>query len=308
MTFRLGTRGSALALHQATLARDAIQSAHTDGAWELVVVKTTGDRVTDKALFKIGGKGLFTKELEERLLDGTLDLAVHSLKDLPTELPAGLAVGAVLPRGAPSDALITTDGGGIEALPSGARLGTSSLRRRAQLRSLRPDLEMTDLRGNLDTRLAKLAREDMDGIVAARAGLDRLGFDGERFRAEDLPEILPAPGQGAIALEVRADREDLRSLLETLNHGETEACVLAERAFLGALGGGCHVPIGALGFRGEGGLRLRGLVASLDGSKVVVRESETASEPEALGRELAAEILEAGGREILAELEEAGLA
>jgi hydroxymethylbilane synthase len=304
LTLRLGTRGSALALIQSNHTRDKIEKASPDRAVDIVVVKTTGDKVTDKALFRIGGKGLFTKELEEKLLDGTLDMAVHSLKDLPTELPPGLRIGAVLERGSPFDALVTPGGETLSGLPEGAAVGTSSLRRRAQIRALRPDLRMTDLRGNLDTRMKKLTRGEMAAMVAARAGLDRLGIDLEGCRVEDLVDMLPAPGQGAIAVEVKADRADLSGVLRSLNHSDTDACVRAERSFLHALGGGCHVPIGALGTLSDRGLTLRGIVASVDGTRVITREGTTLDEPEALGTRLAAKVLEAGGRKILAELED----
>jgi len=293
-------------LWQARLVRDTI-ARHVPGSEpEIVEVRTTGDRITDRALFEIGGKGLFTKELEEGLLGSTLDLAVHSLKDLPTELPENLRVGAVLERGAPGDALVTTRGFSLETLPKGALIGTSSLRRRAQLRALRPECAVADLRGNLDTRLKKLSRGDIEGMVAARAGLDRLGWDREAYHVEDLEDFLPAPGQGAVAVEVRSDREELGPVLEALNHAETDSCVRAERAFLSALGGGCHVPVGALARLQNGRMSLRGLVASVEGDRVIRREAESGNEPEALGLSLAREVIAAGARTILDELEREG--
>ncbi|MHC5036420.1 MAG: hydroxymethylbilane synthase [Planctomycetota bacterium] len=299
MSMQIGTRGSALALWQANAVLRALGEHFPDFAADLVEVKTTGDRVTDRALFALGGMGVFTKELEEKLLDGSIDMAVHSLKDLPTAQPPGLKIGAVLPRGAPWDALVTRDGCPLLAMASKAKIGTSSLRRRAQIRALRPDLTLVDVRGNLDTRLKKLAEGRMDGLVAARAGLDRLGVDPTRFIVEDLKESVPAPAQGTVAVEVRADREDLHPVLDAIHHRETETYVLAERAFLAALGGGCHVPIGALASSKGGKVHLTGWVAAVEGSRALRGEAESQGEPEILGKSLARDLLDRGAREIL---------
>jgi len=303
-SLKIGTRSSALALWQARFVLDAFRNSFPDRHAEIVKVKTTGDRVLDRPLFKIGGKGLFTKELEDRLLDRSVDMAVHSLKDLPTELPPGLAIGAVLPRGSQGDAAVLPSGKSFEALEEGARVGTGSLRRRAQLKARRPDLVMADLRGNLDTRLGKLAAEEMDALVVAKAGLERLGVDRARFTVEDL-DLVPAPGQGAVAVEVLAARDDLRPLLEVLDHDETRRCVEAERGFLAALGGGCHIPIGAratIDSQDPQRLRLVGLVGAVDGSALVRREAVSGIDPHDFGRTLAHEALEAGARHILENL------
>lgn len=297
---RIGTRASALALWQARWVQRRLAAADPALGIEIVEVRTTGDRVTDRPLFQIGGAGLFTKELEDRLRDRVIDLAVHSLKDLPTELPPGLEIGAVLERGPALDAGVTVAGRTFAGLPAGARVGTSSLRRRACLAALRPDLVAVDLRGNLDTRLKKLERGDFEAMIAARAGLDRLGVDPGRFAVADLEEFTPAPGQGAVAVEVRSGEADFAPLLAALHHEPTARCVAAERAFLARLGGGCHIPIGAFAREEIGGvLRLVGFAGAVDGAKTLRREGETTGDPGGLGRRLAEEILAAGGREIL---------
>jgi hydroxymethylbilane synthase len=297
----IASRGSQLALWQARWV--SAQLAERGRECRIDIVKTTGDKITDVPLAKVGTKGLFTKEIEEALLDGRADIAVHSLKDLPTELPAGLVLAAVPGREDPRDAVV---GKRLADLASGARVGTSSLRRAAQLRKLRPDLEIESVRGNIDTRLRKLDEGQFDAILLAAAGLKRLGW-GDRI-AEILPAetMCPAVGQGALAIETRAAGAGFDAV-RSLDDASTHAAVLAERGLLGALGGGCEVPIGAYATVEGGTLRLHGLVASPDGKEVVRGESQgPASEAESLGVALGRELLERGARSILDAVYSAG--
>jgi hydroxymethylbilane synthase len=266
---RIGTRGSALALYQAGLVRDRLRQAHAElaaeGAVELVPIRTTGDRVQNRLLAEIGGKGLFTKEIEEALLGGHIDLAVHSLKDMETRLAAGLEIGCVLPRDDPRDVLVSRDGMPLAELPAGARIGTASLRRTAQLLRLRPDLSIAPIRGNVDTRLTKLAAGEVDALVLALCGLERLGK--ADVATEILPpeRMLPAVGQGALAIECRAGDTEVRALLAPLHDGPSAACVAAERAMLAALDGSCRTPIGGLATISGDRLSLEALLLSKDG-------------------------------------------
>jgi hydroxymethylbilane synthase len=257
MKLTLGTRGSALALAQADLVKAALLALPASPEVEVRIIRTTGDERLDVSLSRPEpslAKGLFTKELEEALLRGEIDLAVHSLKDLPTELPNGLQLGAVLPRHNPADLLISKSASTLQSLPKGAQIATSSPRRARQLEFLRPDLRVVDIRGNVTTRLSRLSREsEWDAIVLARAGLERLGFDlnpgilefaGTRYFVAELTELLPAVGQGVLALEISAARRDIQALLEKLNDPETWCCIRAERRFLQLLGGGCQIPMG----------------------------------------------------------------
>lgn len=290
----IASRGSQLALWQARWV--SAQLTERGHECRIEIIKTTGDKITDVPLAKVGTKGLFTKEIEEALLDGRADLAVHSLKDLPTELPQGLVLAAVPDREDPRDAVV---GKPLADLPPGARVGTSSLRRAAQLRKLRPDLTIESVRGNLDTRLRKLDEGQYDAILLAAAGLKRLGW-GDRI-AEILPAetMCPAVGQGALAIETRASGAGFDAA-HCLDHADTHAAVMAERGVLSALGGGCQVPIGAHATVEGGRLRLLGLVASPDGAEVIRSESEGAvSEAESLGRALGNELLVRGARRIL---------
>jgi hydroxymethylbilane synthase len=301
MLLVIASRGSQLALWQARWV--SAQLTALGHECRIEIVKTTGDKITDVPLAKVGTKGLFTKEIEEALLDGRADLAVHSLKDLPTELPEGLVLAAVPEREDPRDAVV---GKCLADLPRGAKVGTSSLRRAAQLRKLRPDLAIESVRGNLDTRLRKLDEGQYDAILLAAAGLKRLGW-GDRI-AEILPaEIMcSAVGQGALAIETRASGAGFDAI-RAMDHADTHAAVLAERGVLGALGGGCQVPSGAHATVEGGRLRLLGLVASPDGGEVVRGESEgPASEAESLGRALGNELLERGARRILDAVYSAG--
>jgi hydroxymethylbilane synthase len=292
---RIGTRGSALARVQTELACRALREADPGlaepGALEIVVIRTTGDRVVDRPLAELGGKGLFCKELEAALLDRQIDLAVHSMKDLPTWLPAGLVIGAMLPRADPRDVLIARAGPcRIRELPQGAVVGTASLRRRAQLLARRPDLEIVPLRGNLDTRLAKLEAGKVDATLLARAGLDRLELEPAGGMLLEPDEMLPAVGQGAIGIECRAD-DPIRMLLSFANHAPTSMCVTAERAMLEVLDGSCHTPIAGYARIEHGRMRLRGLVVRPDGSQAHGTEHMAqASDAERLGREIGQEL------------------
>src|SRR5262245_49248759 len=288
---RIGTRGSPLALIQARMVRDALAAAHAslaaDAAIEIVPIKTTGDAVQDRRLMDVGGKGLFTKEIEEALLAGRIDCAIHSMKDMQTWLPDGLTIGAMLPREDPRDALISRRGACIADLPDGAIVGTASLRRQAQLLALRPDLRIVALRGNVETRLRKLAAGDADATLLAVAGLKRLGLTDKATAIVGVDEILPAVGQGAIGIEIRADDARLRELLAPLDHAATTLCVTAERACLAELDGSCHTPIAAFAEISDGGagIHLRSLIAMPDGSAVHCDDREgPPAEPTILGR------------------------
>jgi len=301
----LGTRGSPLALWQARHVAGRLEAAWPGLGVRLEVIRTTGDKIQDVPLAKLGGKALFVKEIEEALLDGRVDLAVHSMKDVPTDLPAGLHILAIGEREDPRDVLISRTGTRFGDLPRGARVGTSSLRRQAQLLHHRPDLEIVGLRGNLDTRLRKLHSEGLDAIVLAAAGVRRLGlFD--RVTEVLPPELsLPAIGQGALGIEVREPSAECREpragqLVGVLDHPDTHAAVDAERAFLRRLEGGCQVPFAAHAEVERGRIRLRGLVAMPDGTRLVRGERQgEARDGHAIGTALAEELLGRGAREIL---------
>jgi hydroxymethylbilane synthase len=263
----------------------------------LLEITTTGDRLQDKRLEAVGGKGAFLKEIEEALVAREVDLAVHSLKDVPTALPQGLGLCAILERADPRDALVSS-GASLAGLAAGARVGTTSLRRRALVAALRPDLELEDLRGNVDTRLRRLREGRFDGVLLAMAGLTRLGRADEVTEVLDPRAFVPAPGQGAIALECRDDDAALRAAVEPLDHAATARAVAAERAFLAELGGGCNVPLGAHAFEARGALELVAFVAAPDGSGVL-RGERRGSDPEALGRELALELAGRGARALI---------
>lgn len=301
---RIATRRSPLALWQAEHVRACLLATHPGLRVELLPLSTQGDRILDVPLAKIGGKGLFVKELETALLEGQADLAVHSMKDVPMDFPPGLGIGAILTREDARDALVSNTAGALETLPSGARVGTSSLRRRCQLRALRPDLQVLDLRGNVNTRLRKLDEGEYDAIVLASAGLLRLGL-GERIRMRLPPATsLPAVGQGAIGVEIRADDAQLQALLAPLDDADCADCVRAERAMNAALQGGCQVPIaGHATIDADDSLWLRGLVGSDDGRHIVRAEIRGArADAERLGSELAQRLLAAGADAILREL------
>jgi len=291
----IGSRGSQLALWQARWIQARLESMGEQ--CRLEIIHTTGDKITDVALSKVGTKGLFTKEIEEALLAGTIDLAVHSLKDMPTELPAGLTLSAIPEREDPRDALV---GRKLAELAAGARVGTSSLRRAAQLRALRPDLEIENIRGNLDTRLRKLDEGQYDAIVLASAGLRRLGWDNRITELMDPSVMCPAVGQGALAVETRDDGGAAYRISKRLEHEETRIAVTAERAVLASLGGGCQVPIGAYATVNDSTVHLRAIVVSPDGSQVIRKQSTgQAADAAALGRSLGQELLAEGGQQIL---------
>ncbi|MBI4575859.1 MAG: hydroxymethylbilane synthase [Planctomycetes bacterium] len=297
----IGTRGSRLALAQAAWVRDRLLSLHPGLSVSLEVVHTSGDRLSDRPLPEIGGKGLFTAELEEALRGGGIHVAVHSLKDLPTGPTEGLCLAAVPLREDPRDCLVSRGGLGLDDLPRGARVGTSSLRRAALLRSVRPDLEVLPLRGNVDTRLARVDSDELDASVLAVAGLRRLGLGARAARPLD-PEAFPgAPGQGALALQTRPEG-DARRLASALHHVPTARAVEAERALLATLEAGCQAPVGALALEtGEGRLRLVAAVVSPDGRRSVRGVEEgPASEAAALGNGLARRLLDGGAAEVVA--------
>ena len=299
-TLRIATRKSPLALWQTEHVAARLRAAHPGLAVELVPMSTRGDEVLDRSLAAIGGKGLFLKELELAMQRGEADCAVHSLKDVPMQLEPGFTLPAILARADHADAFVSNLYDGIAALPQGARVGTSSLRRQAQLRALRPDLELLDLRGNVNTRLAKLDAGDYDAIVLACAGLQRLGFD-DRIRARlDAPDWLPAPAQGAIAIECRDDDAVVLALCAALDDAATRVCVAAERAMNLALHGSCHVPVAAYArLQGEQ-LSLQGLVGSAsDGRSVRAQASGRGDAPEALGLAVAEQLLAQGARALI---------
>ncbi|MCB2225233.1 MAG: hydroxymethylbilane synthase [Desulfarculaceae bacterium] len=298
----IATRGSKLALAQAGWIASRLSELHPGLTVEMNIIKTTGDKILDVPLAQVGGKGLFVKEIEDALLAGAADLAVHSMKDVPSELPQGLTLGAVARREDPRDALISPIAVEIKNLPSGARVGTSSLRRQAQLLALRPNLEIVPLRGNVDTRLRKLEEEGLDAIILAEAGLSRLGLEVERALIP-IEQMLPAVGQGALGLEMRADDPLVRELIAPLNHPDTAAAVDAERAFLARLEGGCQVPIAGHAVVENGIVKFSGLVADLRGERLVTGGGlAPPAEAAAMGESVAQEVLDGGGREILAEV------
>jgi hydroxymethylbilane synthase len=302
---RIGSRGSQLALWQANHISDQLRNR--GHIVEIEIIKTTGDKITDVALSKVGTKGMFTKEIEEALLERRVDLAVHSLKDLPTELGAEFEIAAVTTREDPRDALCSAKFCSIDDLPQKANVGTSSLRRQAQLKAIRPDLQIHPLRGNVDTRLRKLESGEYDAIILAAAGLNRLRKT--HLVRQLIPENLmtPAAGQGALAIEIRNGDSATRALLAFLDDADARSTTTCERALLNKLGGGCQVPIGALAEVTAGGIRLNGLVAHPDGTKVL-RETRDGGDPVRLGREVGEVLLSRGGDVILGEVYGEGFA
>lgn len=296
MKIRIGSRGSALALWQAEHVKGRLEQQGQEV--EIRVITTTGDRVQDRPLESVGGKGAFLKEIEEALLAEQVDLAVHSLKDVPTALPEGLTLCAFLERADPRDALLSTSGASLDGLTPGARVGTTSLRRRSQLLARRPDLRVSDLRGNVDTRIRRLREGVFDAIILALAGLTRLGRAGEVTEVLEPGVMLPAPGQGAIALECRESDLGLASAVKPLHHEATARAVRAERALLAGLGGGCNVPLGAFAVEQGEGLLLSALVASKDGSEML-RAERRGLDPDRLGRDLAQALLERGAAALM---------
>ncbi len=314
----IGTRGSKLALWQANMVADTLRTVHAGLEVTIEVIRTSGDRIQDVPLAQVAGawvgerkggrtyrgKGLFVKEIEEALVAGRVDIAVHSLKDVPDTVPDGLVLAAFLPREVPWDAFVSEQWERLMELPEGARVGTSSLRRAAQVRAVRPDLEIVPLRGNVDTRLRRL-REGLDAVVLAGAGLRRLGHQDRIREWLTPPEFIPAVGQGVVVVECRAADTQTRRYLRALDHEETRLQVRAERAFLAAIGGGCQVPLGAHARVENGQVAIVGMIARPDGS-LVLRDEVLGDlgAPEKVGEELARRLLDRGGREVLRELEE----
>jgi hydroxymethylbilane synthase len=302
---RIGSRGSQLALWQANHISALLRERGHEV--EIEIIKTTGDKITDVALAKVGTKGMFTKEIEEALADGRVDLAVHSLKDLPTELPPGFELVAVTTRVNPRDVFLSVKHASVAALPQGARVGTSSLRRQAQLKAVRPDLVIHPLRGNVDTRVRKLEEGEYDAIILAAAGLTRLGKT--QWVREVLSEdvMCPAAGQGALGIEIRKGDAGMRDHLKFLDDPAARAATTCERALLSRLGGGCQVPIGAFAEMSEGTLRLTAIVARPDGSEVL-REQQSGSDPVNLGEQVGDALLRRGATKILEQVYGAGVA
>lgn len=296
----VGTRESSLAMRQAEWVTERLREINPQYSYRIKGIRTLGDKYLDVALSKIGDKGLFTKELELALLSGAIDLAVHSMKDLPVTQPEGLVIGAVCRREYPGDVLVSRQGLKLQDLPAGAMIGTGSLRRCAQLLHYRSDLKIVNLRGNINTRLRKLAYEDLDAAVLAYAGLRRLGLEDQITQLIPLELCLPAVGQGALGVEIRASDEKVQELISGIDDDHTRAAITAERALLERLEGGCQVPVGALGVVEGGHLTLEGVVAGLDGSQLV-RASLTGAAAEAatLGVRLAEKLIEMGAGEIL---------
>lgn len=302
---RIATRASELALWQSRHVAAALQAAWPGLNCELVPITTTGDRILDRPLALIGGKGLFIKELEVAMLEGRADLAVHSMKDVPFELPDALHIAAILRREDPRDVLLSAKAHTLTALPQGCRVGTSSLRRRSQILALRPDLRLLDLRGNVPTRLGRLHNGDYDAIILAAAGLKRLGLYGDTACTLDIDQMLPAVGQGAIGIECRRGDVDIEALIAPLHDQTTACCVRAERAMNARLGGSCTVPVAGHAEFSDGQVSLRGLVAAVDGDDIV---RQTASGPSAdavsIGDALGQALLAAGADRILSRLHE----
>ena len=304
---RIGTRGSALALTQSGWVAERIRERHPGTAVELVTIRTKGDIMQDVSLVKIGGKGLFIKEIEDALLRGEVDVAVHSMKDVPAELPEGLEIAVTPPREDPRDVLISQGNRKLEEMPHGARIGTCSLRRGLQLRNRMPDLQIVPLRGNLDTRIRKVETENLAGVIVAAAGIRRMGWTAKVSQFIPVEVMLPAVGQGVLGIETRRDDARAREAVAFLHDPITACEVGAERAFLKRLGGGCQLPIAAFAKRKGGGLTIEGLVGSPDG-RVMIGHKLTGpwEEGEALGRELADNILARGGRALLDEVYQDG--
>ena len=310
---RIGTRGSQLALWQANWVKGKLSEWNPGMEIEIHKIKTTGDKILDVPLAKVGGKGLFVKEIEEALFDKKIDIAVHSMKDVPTDLPEGLCISAITEREDPRDALISKDGSKLKELKKGAKIGTSSLRRQVQLLNFREDFKIYQLRGNLNTRMKKLSAGDFDAIMLAAAGVKRMGWKDKITEYLPYDIFLPAIGQGALGIEIRDSDREAGKIVERFNHRETSLCVRAERAFLKRLEGGCQVPIAAFGTiippsppfnkGGQGGIKLEGLVGSIDG-KILYRDSEEDKENnvEELGIRLAEKLLNMGADKILKEV------
>lgn len=304
----IGTRGSKLALWQSEYIKGMLEEL-TGLPVRLMVIKTTGDKILDVPLAKVGGKGLFTKELEVELLAGTVDLCVHSMKDVPTELPEGCIIAAMPERVDPRDVIVSGAGYNLTTLPQGARIGTSSLRRVAQVRALRPDLEIVDVRGNLDTRMRKAEEGEVDAVILAAAGITRMGWADRIASYIPTTQMVSAVGQGAIGIEIREDDEQMLHVMERIGHPETMECVTAERVVMRMLEGGCQVPIGAYARYEDDTLTMDAIVGSVDGTHIVRQQlCGDAGEPRALGEAMVARLLQLGAGEILAAIRGASCA
>jgi hydroxymethylbilane synthase len=301
---RIGTRASQLALWQANWVKARLEKKYPHLEVTLTKIKTQGDKILDVPLAMVGGKGLFVKEIEEAMLRGEVDIAVHSMKDVPTIFPEGLSLRCITEREDPRDIVVLRPGvSGWRELPLGARVGTSSLRRKSQMLHVRPDLHMLDIRGNVETRLRKLTEDDLDAVVLAAAGMKRLGFSSKISEYLEPHDMLPAIGQGALGLESRSDDEQTNEMIDFFNHPETASAVKAERALLRHLEGGCQVPIAAYGTFSEGQIRLTGLVASVDGRQFLNKTVQgSAEQAEQLGVSLAEDLLLMGADQILNEV------
>ena len=297
---RIGTRGSALALAQANEVRKRLSSAcDSEISFETIIIKTSGDKIQDRALAEAGGKGLFTKELEDALLEGSIDLAVHSMKDVPAVLPEGLEIACILPREDVRDAWISPVAKSLKELPAGSVVGTASVRRGAFIRNARPDLKTVLFRGNVETRLRKLAEGEAHATLLACAGLNRLGMSDKITRIIPVEEMLPAPAQGAIGIEIRSADSATRALIAKIHDEATGIAITAERAFLACLDGSCRTPIAALATVSAGKLSMKGMILTTDGARVYETSREgAAADAEALGKDAAQELLERGGKDV----------
>ena len=300
---RVGTRGSNLALVQANWVSDRLKSLYPDMSVAVVPIRTRGDRMQNIYLVEIGGKGIFVKEIEETLLRGDIDIAVHSMKDVPVDLPDGLIIGAIPEREDPRDVLISREGTKMEGLSKGARLGTGSLRRGMQIKSLMPDIEIVPVRGNIGTRIKKIVTENLDGIIVAAAGMKRMGRGREISQYIPIEVMMPSAGQGVLGIEMRENDRETKALIAPLNHPDTVVEISAERAFLRRLGGGCQVPIAGIARKSGNNLVIKGLVGSIDGRVMIMDEVRgDSSNWEDMGNTLAENILSMGGRAVLDEI------
>ena len=303
-SINIGTRASKLALWQANWVKSALVKAFPQQIIKLVTIKTKGDKILDVPLAKVGGKGLFVKEIEQALLDGRIDIAVHSMKDMPGQIPAGLCIGAIPEREDPSDVLISKNGLQFSELKQGGVIGTSSLRRGAQIRHMRPDIIIVPLRGNVETRLKKLKTEDLDAVVLAAAGVKRLNLEHHITEYLNFDTMLPAVGQGALSIEIRRNDPDIQPMIKALDDPRTHAIVAGERAFLNHLGGSCQVPIAGHGVMQREKFHITGLVADLDGSRILKSNlSGPADSTETIGIRLASQLLDQGADKILERLQ-----
>lgn len=301
----IGSRGSKLALIQTNIVIDELKKYYPETNFKIREIKTIGDKILDKTLSKIGGKGLFVKEIESALLKGEIDIAVHSMKDVPSKFPQSLEISAITKRADVRDVLITKEDKSLFDLKEGAVIGTSSLRRGAQLRSIRSDVEIVPIRGNVQTRIRKMKEMNLDGVVLAAAGLIRTGLENKISYFFNERDIVPAVGQGALGLETRVDDSLIKEIVSKINDKHTEIAVKAERIFMKVLNGGCHVPIGAYAFIEDGKVKMEGVVASIDGKEIIkAYDEDDIKNYEKLAEKIAVKVLNKGGREILKALED----